>query len=56
MVFKRLRDVNLQYNIKKCKFYITKVMYLNLIISCDGIKIDPKKVAIIVNQESPINI
>ena len=31
-------------------------MYLGLIISRDGIKMDPKKVTIIVNWESPINI
>ena len=56
MVFERLQDVDLQCDIKKCKFYATKVIYLGLIISCNGIKIDPKKVAIIKNQESPINI
>ena len=49
MVLKRLRDVNLQYNIKKCKFHITKVMYLSLIISHNKIKMDFKKVAIIIN-------
>ena len=49
MVLKRLRDVGLQYNIKKCKFYITEVMYLGLIISYNGIKMDPKKVAAIIN-------
>ena len=56
MVLKRLRDAGLQYNIKKYKFYITKVIYLGLIISCNRIKMDPKKVAIIINWESPINI
>ena len=56
MVFKRLQDVDLQCNIKKCKFYITEVTYLGLIISRNRIKIDPKKVTIIVNWESPINI
>ena len=35
---------------------MTEVMYLGLIISCNGIKMDPKKVAIIMNWESPINI
>ena len=36
-------------NIKKYKFYIIKVMYLGLIIFRDGIKMDPKKVAAIIN-------
>ena len=56
MVLKRLQDTNLQCNIKKYKFYITEVMYLSLIISYNKIKIDPKKVAVIINWESPINI
>ena len=49
MVFKHLQDANLQCDIKKCKFYITEVIYLNLIISHNGIKMDPKKVAAIIN-------
>ena len=56
MVLKCLQDVGLQYNIKKCKFYITEVMYLGLIISYNRIKINPKKVTVIINWESPINI
>jgi hypothetical protein len=31
-------------------------MYLGLIISHNGIKMDPEKVAAIINWESPINI
>ena len=49
MVLKRLRDVGLQYNVEKCKFHITKVTYLGLIISYNRIKMDPKKVAVIIN-------
>ena len=56
MVFKRLQDIGLQYNIKKYKFYATKIIYLGLIIFYNRIKIDPKKVAVIINQKSPINI
>ena len=56
MVLKRLQDAGLQCNIKKYKFYAIKVMYLGLIIFYNGIKMDPKKVTIIINQESPINI
>ena len=35
---------------------MTKVIYLDLIISCDGIKIDPAKVKVIIGWESPQNI
>jgi hypothetical protein len=56
MVLERLRDMGLQYDIKKCKFHATEVMYLGLIISRNGIKMDPEKVAVIINWESPINV
>ena len=56
MVLKYLRDADLQYNIKKYKFYVTKVIYLSLIISYNGIKMDSKKVTAIINWESSINI
>ena len=56
MVLKHLQDAGLQYNIKKYKFHITKVMYLNLIISYNKIKMDPEKVTVIINWKSPINI
>ena len=56
MVLKCLQDVGLQYNIKKYKFYITEVIYLSLIIFYNRIKMDFKKVTVIINQESPINI
>ena len=49
MVLKCLQDVGLPYNIKKCKFHATEVIYLGLIISRNGIKMDPKKVAAIIN-------
>ena len=46
------------YNIilKKCKFYATEVIYLGLIIFYNKIKINFKKVAVIINWESIINI
>ena len=49
MVLKCLRDAGLQYNIKKYKFYTTKFIYLDLIISYNKIKMDFKKVAAIIN-------
>ena len=49
MVLKCLQDAGLQYNIKKYKFYATEVTYLGLIISRNKIKIDFKKVTVIIN-------
>ena len=56
MVLKCLQNAGLQYNIKKYKFHVTEVIYLSLIISYNKIKMDSKKVIIIINWESPINI
>ena len=56
MVLKCLQDANLQYNIKKYKYYMTEVIYLSLIISRNKIKMDFKKVTVIINWKSPINI
>ena len=49
MVLKRLQNTGLQCNIKKYKFYATEVIYLGLIIFYNRIKMDPKKVAMIIN-------
>ena len=49
MVLKRLQDIGLQCDIKKYKFYTTEVIYLGLIISRNRIKMDPKKVTVIIN-------
>ena len=49
MVLKRLQDVDLQCDIKKYKFYVTEVIYLGLIISSNKIKMDFKKVTVIIN-------
>src|SRR5437667_1473928 len=56
MVLERLREAGLQCDIKKCKFHATEVTYLGLIVSRDGIKMDPVKVEAIVGWESPRNV
>ena len=39
-----LQKAGLQANINKCEFHVTEVNYLGLIITSDGIRIDPHKV------------
>jgi len=56
MVLERLRDAGLQCDITKCNFHVSEVKYLGLIITRDGIKMDPAKVAAIQEWESPRNI
>ena len=43
-IIQKLGNARLQININKSKFYATKIKYLGLIISTNGITIDPKKV------------
>ena len=43
-------------NIKKYKFYIKEVLYLDIIINKHSIKIDPEKVATIKKWARPKNI
>ena len=49
MILKQLQEVSLQYNIKKCKFHVTKVTYLDLIISHDDIKMNSVKIEVIIS-------
>src|SRR6266513_1514881 len=49
MILKHLKKADLQCNIKKCKFYVTEVIYLSLIISCDDIKMNSTKMKVIIS-------
>src|SRR5438552_7767278 len=40
MILEHLKKADLQFNIKKCKFYTTEVIYLDLIIFHDDIKMN----------------
>src|SRR5437762_12466665 len=44
MILEQLQETDLQYDIKKCKFHATEIMYLDLIISHDDIKINSVKI------------
>ena len=51
-----LRQADLQYDIKKCKFHAIKVMYLDLIVSCDDIKMNFAKIEAIIDWEKSENV
>ena len=55
-VLKRLLDAGLQIDIKKCEFHVQSVKFLGLIITTDGIKMDPSKLASIENWPIPKNV
>lgn len=45
----KLYKIGIQANVDKCKFYVTKTNYLDLIIITKSIKINPAKVEAIWN-------
>lgn len=55
-VFSKLRDANLQLDIDKSVFHTTSVKYLGLIISIDGIQMDPAKLQAISDWAHPKSV
>jgi hypothetical protein len=49
MVLQRLREHQLYAKLSKCEFWINEVMFLGHIINKEGLAVDPKKVADILN-------
>jgi len=49
LILRKLQEADLQMNIIKCKFYVTQVSYLELIIIIEEIKMNSSKINIIVN-------
>lgn len=52
-VLKMLLDAGLQIDIKKCEFDLTLIKFLGLVITANGIKIDPSKLETIDNWPVP---
>lgn len=46
---RRLYNYNLYINLKKYKFYIIRILFLNYIVSLENISINPERVAVITN-------
>jgi hypothetical protein len=53
VVLQRLREHQLYAKLSKCEFWIFEVLFLGHIINKDGLAVDPKKVADILNWKSP---
>ncbi len=56
LILRKLREADLQMNIIKCKFHVTQVSYLELIIIIKEIKMNSSKIDIIVNWLILINV
>jgi hypothetical protein len=52
MVLQRLRKHQLYAKLSKCEFWISEVMFLGHIINKEGLAVDPKKVADILNWKA----
>jgi len=55
-VLKCLHNNDLFVKPEKCRFCVTEVDFLGMIVSCDGIKMDPEKVNAILKWPEPMNI
>lgn len=56
IVLQRLRDHGLQVDIKKCAFHQQEVKYLGLMITTNGIGMDPEKIKDIKQWPTPKNL
>lgn len=54
-IFSRLRKFNLKLNPAKCEFLKKEILYLGHLVSAEGIKPDPNKVAVLQNYPEPKN-
>ena len=52
----KLREIDLQMNIKKCEFNVEKIVFLNVIISKSDLQMNSEKMKIIVNWIISINL
>jgi hypothetical protein len=55
-VLQRLRDCELYAKLSKCEFWISEVLFLGHIINRDGLVVDPKKVAAILDWKAPKDV
>lgn len=55
-VMQALNDASMHIDMKKCKFEVTKVCYLGMIISTSGVEMDPQKVTCITGWEPCNNV
>ena len=53
LVLVKLHEFGIQTDVNKCEFHVTKTKYLGLIVSMEGIIIDPAKVAAIRDWDRP---
>ena len=56
VVLETLRKEQLYTKLSKCEFWLRKVSFLGHIISEEGIRVDPKKIKVIIEWKPPRNV
>ena len=56
LILQRLRDAGLQVDILKCEFHINETKFLGLLVSTEGLRMDPSKVDAVVDWATPTNL
>jgi transposase InsO family protein len=52
-IFQRFREVGLAFKIEKCSFFQSELTYLGFIVGREGVRLDPGKIASVVNFPRP---
>ena len=55
-VLEKLKEAGLQVDIEKCEFFKKEVAFLGVMLSVDGLRMDPKKVEVIINWARSTNL
>ena len=56
VVLETLRNEQLYAKLSKCEFWLREVSFLGHIISEEGIRVDPKKIEVIIEWKPPRNV
>ena len=56
VVLETLRKERLYAKLNKCKFWLNEVSFLGHIVSKEGIRVDPKKIEVVVEWKPPRNV
>ena len=55
-VLTRLRKAGLQVDIEKCEFHVQETAFLGVLLSIDGLRMNPEKVQVVVDWPKPNNL
>ena len=56
IVLQALREHQLYAKCSKCKFWLTEVRFLGLVVSASGVSVDPEKVEAVMSWERPKSV